>query len=83
MNLHSQVSVSIAIIGAAQARKNSRGAHFRDDYPSKGDLDASTYTLARMEGDEVSVTEVPVEFTRVRPGQTLLDEETENINGVA
>ena len=83
MNLHSQVSVSAAIIKAAQARKNSRGAHFRDDYPDKGDLEATTFTRVAVDGDEVSVIEVPVEFTRVKPGQTLLEKESAEMNGAA
>jgi len=83
LNLHSQVSVSAAIVKAAQARKNSRGAHFRDDYPDKGDLNATTFTRVAVDGEEMSVTEVPVEFTRVRPGQTLLEEENEQTNGAA
>ncbi|MEH6628488.1 MAG: FAD-binding protein [Motiliproteus sp.] len=75
LNLHSQASVSLAIIKAAQARKNSRGAHFRDDYPEKGDLDTSTFTRVTLESGDMVVTEVPVEFTRVRPGETLIEEE--------
>jgi succinate dehydrogenase flavoprotein subunit len=81
LNLHSQVSVSAAIIKAAQARKNSRGAHFRDDYPSEGDLNATTYTRVRVDGSVLRVTQVPVEFTRVKPGQTLLEEELEETSG--
>jgi len=83
MNLHSQISVSLSIIKSAQARKNSRGAHFRDDYPEKGDLENSTYVRVRQEGDDVVVTEIPVEFTRVKPGQTLIPEENEDKIGVA
>jgi fumarate reductase flavoprotein subunit len=75
MNLHSQATVSLAIIKSAQMRKNSRGAHYRDDYPDKGDLDTSTYVRVSMAGDEAVVTEIPVQFTRVKPGMTLLQEE--------
>jgi len=81
MNLHSQIAVSAAIIKAAQIRKNSRGAHFRDDYPSQGDLDTTTYTRVSMVDDVVTVTEVPVEFTHIRPGHSLLDEDSDNTSG--
>ena len=83
LNIHSQISVSLSIIKSAQMRKNSRGAHFRDDYPEKGDLDTSTYVRVRQEGDDVVVDEVPVEFTRVKPGETLISEESEIKTGVA
>lgn len=75
MNLHSQATVSLAIIKSAQMRKNSRGAHYRDDFPDAGDLDTSTYVRACLAGEDVVVTEIPVQFTRVKPGTTLLQEE--------
>lgn len=75
INLHSQATVSLSIIKSAQMRKNSRGAHYRDDYPDKGDLATSTYVRVRMVDGEAVVTEVPVQFTRVEPGKTLLQED--------
>lgn len=75
MNLHSQATVSLAIIKSAQMRKNSRGAHYRDDFPDAGDLDTSTYVRACLAGEDVVVTEIPVQFTRVKPGTTLLQED--------
>ncbi|MFT5720135.1 MAG: fumarate reductase flavoprotein subunit [Motiliproteus sp.] len=75
MNLHSLASVSLAIIKAAMMRKNSRGSHYRDDYPERGDLNATTYTRVRQDGDDITVTEIPVQFTRIKPGQTLLEDE--------
>lgn len=75
MNLHSQATVSLAIIKSAQMRKNSRGAHYRDDFPNAGDLDTSTYVRVNMQGDDAVVTEIPVQFTRIKPGMTLLQEE--------
>ncbi|RLA01683.1 MAG: succinate dehydrogenase/fumarate reductase flavoprotein subunit, partial [Gammaproteobacteria bacterium] len=81
MNLHSQVTVSLAIIKAAQVRKNSRGAHFRADYPTQGELDSSTFTRVKMRSDNVIATNIPVEFTRIKPGQTLLNESADSTNG--
>jgi fumarate reductase flavoprotein subunit len=67
------VTVSQAIVHAAKARENSRGAHFRADFPQAGDLSTSTYTRVRAREDGMlSVESVPVQFTRVRPGETLL-----------
>jgi fumarate reductase flavoprotein subunit len=73
LNLTSLVDVSRVIVRAAQARENSRGAHYRADFPEPGDLETSTYTrvCARDDG-ALSVDAIPVVFTRVRPGETLL-----------
>ena len=73
LNLENLVLVSRAICAAAQARTDSRGAHFREDYPQTSDLMTSHYTVARANEDErIDVTTEPVEFTRVKPGESLL-----------
>jgi fumarate reductase flavoprotein subunit len=69
LNLHNLIAVSQAIAHAAAARQESRGAHFREDFPNIGPLDASAYTSIRA---DKRVTMKPVAFTRVRPGQSLL-----------
>jgi fumarate reductase flavoprotein subunit len=74
LNLNNLVAVSKVIVRAAQARENSRGAHFRADFPDAGELDTSSYTRVRTNGDAGAprVETVPVRFTRVRPGQSLI-----------
>jgi len=73
LNLTNLVRVSRAIVRAAQTRKNSRGAHYRADFPEAGDLATSTYTRVRADGrGALNVEVVPVAFTRVRPGQSLI-----------
>ena len=73
LNLANLVAVSQAIVRAAQARENSRGAHFRADYAQPGDLASSTYTRVRDGGGgALTVEAVPVVFTRVRPGESLV-----------
>ncbi len=74
LNLESLVSVSRAICAAALARTDSRGAHFREDYPETSDLATSRYTVVRERSGALQVGTEPVVFTRVRPGQSLLDE---------
>src|SRR6476661_6517885 len=51
LNLANLVAVSQAIVRAAQARENSRGAHFRADFPQPGDLAASAHTRVRDDGN--------------------------------
>jgi len=77
LNLRSQIETSQVIAQAALKRENSRGAHFRSDFPEPGDLGTSRYTLVRQFGEWLDVSDAPVEFTHVRPGETLLKEAAE------
>jgi len=72
LNLESLITVSRAICEAADARTDSRGAHFREDHPRTGDLGTSAFSRVRLAGGRFDVSWKPVEFTRVRPGQSLL-----------
>jgi fumarate reductase flavoprotein subunit len=74
LNLENLTLVSRAIAAAADFRHNSRGAHFREDHPRPGDLAASTFTKVRLDGDRPHVTAEAVRHTRVRPGESLLDQ---------
>ena len=73
LNLANLVAVSRVIVRAAEARRNSRGAHFRADFPEPGSVESSTYTRVRARAAHLVVEAVPVRFTRVRPGQSLID----------
>jgi fumarate reductase flavoprotein subunit len=72
LNLENLILVSRAICAAAIARTDSRGAHFREDFPTTSDLATSRYTLTRLAGDALDVDTAPVAFTRVRPGESLI-----------
>lgn len=73
LNLRSLISVSQVIAKAALAREDSRGAHFREDFPATGSLEDSSYTVVRMAGDDITLAREAVRFSRVRPGESLLD----------
>jgi len=74
MNLKNLVETSRVIVQAALAREDSRGAHFREDFPECGPLEKSAYTSARLQGEAPEISMKPVAFTRVRPGESLLRE---------
>jgi fumarate reductase flavoprotein subunit len=75
MNLRSLVETSRVIALAARRRENSRGAHFRSDYPMPGDFASSTFTVVRQGSESLSIADEPVLFTHVRPGDSLLKHE--------
>ncbi len=75
LNLENLMLVSRAIAGAARAREDSRGAHYRSDFPRTGDLESTSYTRVHLDGDgSLHCDTRPVEFSRVRPGESLIDD---------
>jgi len=76
LNLENLLLVSKAIRAAAGAREDSRGAHYRSDFPDVRDLARSSYTCVNWRGDRFEISTRPVRFTRVKPGETLLKEAT-------
>ena len=75
MNLKSLVDASRVITRAALAREDSRGAHFRSDFPEAGPLETSAYTSVTMDAaGKLGIAMKPVAFTRVKPGQSLLSD---------
>jgi fumarate reductase flavoprotein subunit len=75
LNLRSLIETSRTIALAARQRENSRGAHFREDFPEPGELATSTFTVARQQAGNIEITDQPVRFTIVRPGETLLKDQ--------
>jgi fumarate reductase flavoprotein subunit len=73
LNLRSLTEVSGVIARAALRRENSRGAHFRTDFPEPGELATSTFTVARCRAGEIEITDEPVAFTHVKPGESLIE----------
>ncbi len=72
LNLRSLCEVSRVIALAARKRENSRGAHFRSDFPEPGELATSTFTVARQAAGRIEIGDRPVVFSRVKPGETIL-----------
>ena len=72
MNMKNLMLVSQAVIAAAEAREDSRGAHFRADFPEARDIENSRFTKVTLESDGIKFDTEAVDFTRVKPGETLI-----------
>ena len=77
MNLRNLVSVSQTIAKSALARENSRGAHFREDFPDTGSMNDSYYCVVRADAQgALHLQREAVRFTRVEAGHSLLEAAT-------
>ena len=73
LNLKSLLLVSRAIVAAAAAREESRGAHWREDFPHTADAAAGlAATRVTLRDGAIALEWQPVAFTRLRPGESLL-----------
>lgn len=75
LNVDSLIHVSKAIVHAALAREDSRGAHFREDFPDVRDVENSWFSVIRLQDGVLQLTRQPVAFTRVFPGESILEDE--------
>lgn len=76
LNLRNLIEVSRVITTAALAREDSRGAHFREDFPETRNLEQSAFTTVRARENTLELSWTPVSFSRVKPGETILSEDT-------
>ena len=74
LNLKNLIDISRVIALSALAREDSRGAHFREDFPQASALEASHYIVIHQAGNDLRWSREMVQFSRVRPGQSLLPE---------
>jgi succinate dehydrogenase flavoprotein subunit len=70
MEIDSLLRVGEIIIGGALNRRESRGAHFRTDYPTRDDVNFLKHTLAYYKGeDDPQYSWHPVTLTRYVPAE--------------
>jgi succinate dehydrogenase/fumarate reductase flavoprotein subunit len=67
LDLISQLTVASAMIVSALARQESRGAHYRADFPERDDGWLRYVTVRRGPDGEPEVDTRPVELARLRP----------------
>ena len=72
LDVRNQLAVAHAIVVAALAREESRGAHYRSDFPQQNDEAWLRYlVMARGADGRSTLTSRPVELSRARPERDL------------
>ena len=74
LNVKSLTRISEVIALAALGRENSRGAHYREDFPDTGALEESANTVIHAKGDKLELSLEKVDFSIVKPGESLIDD---------
>jgi succinate dehydrogenase/fumarate reductase flavoprotein subunit len=65
--LQSLLDVAETIVASALARKESRGAHYRSDFPARDDQQWLRHSLIRRTPEGTALTYEPVTITRFPP----------------
>jgi succinate dehydrogenase/fumarate reductase flavoprotein subunit len=75
LNLNSLLVVSTLIARAAASRTESRGAHYRADFPAQDDRQWLVHVVMRSRGDGPGLAVRPVRLTRLNSADALAEAE--------
>ncbi|MEM4079791.1 MAG: succinate dehydrogenase flavoprotein subunit, partial [Metallosphaera sp.] len=67
LELRNMMDLAVVIAKSALNRTESRGAHFRTDYPERDDKAWLKHTISYLKGNQVEIGYKPVTFTRWQP----------------
>ena len=67
VELGNLIDLALVTAEAAKARSESRGAHYREDFPKRDDLQWMKHSLASMANGKVSLKYKPVVITKFQP----------------
>ncbi|MFP3225658.1 MAG: succinate dehydrogenase flavoprotein subunit [Sulfolobaceae archaeon] len=71
LELKNMLDLALVIATTAIIRKESRGAHYRLDYPKRDDTNWLKHTLAYLKGNTVEITYKPVRMTKWKPEERV------------
>ncbi len=67
IELRNLLDLALVTAESAKNRKESRGAHSREDFPDRNDEDWLKHTLATLDGDEVNINYKAVDISKWEP----------------
>jgi succinate dehydrogenase / fumarate reductase flavoprotein subunit len=76
LDLRNLITVSEAITRSAIERRESRGGHFRDDYPAKHDEFATVNIMVTQVGNAMQVSRVPIPPLPVELKQVIEEQQS-------
>ncbi|WP_340690455.1 FAD-dependent oxidoreductase [Hydrogenobacter thermophilus] len=69
MELRNMLEIARAVAYAALHRRESRGGHYREDYPERDDENFLKHTIIRQEGDKLIIDYIPVRILKYQPAE--------------
>ncbi|BCU68994.1 succinate dehydrogenase flavoprotein subunit [Stygiolobus caldivivus] len=71
LEMKNMLDLALVIAVTALNRKESRGAHYRLDYPKRDDENWLKHTIAYLRGNTVEITYKPVKMTKWKPEERV------------
>jgi succinate dehydrogenase / fumarate reductase flavoprotein subunit len=65
--LEHMLELAEVVAAGALHRQESRGAHWREDFPKRDDVNFLHHTMARLSGEAPQIFSKPVTITRFQP----------------